>query len=155
MSQTRTNSSSNNSSNNSSRNSLRTRLPKAANEAIGHPSPSLPTPLAAANPANQDQTETANQAAEVNCQAYRQHHGSQRKSSKADILPANAYNADLRTTRRASALNTHKVVTHRSRTRHQLQTETEDTKSNDRSPSTISNQKTDSPLSESGPTGEV
>jgi len=117
MSKTRSHSSSNNSSSiNSSRNSLWTRHPEAANEAIGHPSPSQPTPPAA-NPANRDQTDTANQAAEVNPHAYRQHHGSQRKSSKADILPANAYDADLQTKRRASALNTHEEVTHHSRAR--------------------------------------
>jgi hypothetical protein len=31
-----------------------------------------------------------NRAAEDNCQASHQHHGSQRTSSKADSLPANA-----------------------------------------------------------------
>jgi hypothetical protein len=155
MSKTRIHSSSNNSSsNNSCRNSLRTHLPKAVHEAIAHPSPSHPTPPAA-NSANRDQTETANQAAEDNRQAYRQHHVSQRKSSKAEVLPANAYDADLRTTRRASALNTHKEVTHHNRTRHLLQTGTQDAKSNDRSPSIINSQKTHRPLSASGPTGEA
>ena len=91
MSKTRSHSS----SNNSSRKSQRTHLPKAANEATGHPSPSQPTPPAAASPANREQTNTANQAAEDNRQAYRQHHGSQRKSSKADVPPANAYDVDL------------------------------------------------------------
>jgi len=124
MSKTWSHSSSNNSSNNnssnnnSSRNSLQTRLPKAANEATGHPSLSQPTPLVAANPVNQDQTDTANQAAEDNRQAYCQHHGLQRKILMADILPANAYNADLGTVRRASALNTHEEVTHNGRTWH-------------------------------------
>jgi hypothetical protein len=120
MSKTRTHSSStNSSSNNSSRNSLRTWLPKAANAAIGHPSLRQPTPLAAAHPASWDQTKTANQAAEDNRQAYCNDHGSQQKSSKADHLPANDYNADLRTTSRASAHNTHEEVTYRdSRTRH-------------------------------------
>ena len=99
MSKTRSHSSSNNSSNISSRNSLRTRLPKAANEAIGHPSQSQPTPPAAAIPANRDETDTANQAAEDNCHVYHQHDGSQPKSFKADVLLANAYDADLRTTR--------------------------------------------------------
>jgi len=117
MSNTRSHSGSNNSSNNSSSNSLRTRLPKAANEAIGHPSASQPTPPAAANLANRDQTDTAIQVAEDNRQAYHQHHGSQRKSAKAEVQPANAYDADLRTTRRTSAPNTHEV-THRSRTGH-------------------------------------
>jgi len=117
MSKTRSDSSSNNSSNNSSRNSLPTRLPKVANEDVGRPSPSQPT-LPAANPGNRDQTDTANQVAEDNRQAYHQHHGSQRESSKADVLPANAYDADLRTRRRPSALNTHEEVTHRRRTRH-------------------------------------
>ena len=96
-----------------------------------------------------------NQAAEDNRQAYCQHHGSRRKSSKADILLANAYNVDHRTTRRGSALNTHEEVTHRSRTRNSLQTGTEDTKSNDRSLSTINSQKTHRPLLAFGPTGEV
>jgi len=68
--------------------------------------------------AEPDQTDTANQVVKDNRQAYRQHHGSQRKSSKADILPANAYDADLGTTRRASALNPHEEETHHSRTRH-------------------------------------
>jgi len=90
MLKTRSHSSSNNSSNNSSKNSIQTHLPKAANKAIGHPSPSQLTPLVVANPANRDQTDAANQAAENTCQAYQQHHGSQRKSSKADVLPANA-----------------------------------------------------------------
>jgi len=119
MSKTSSHSSSNNSSsNNSSRNSLQTHLPKAANKDTGHPSLSQPTPLAAAYPANQEQTNMANQAAEDHRQAHRQHHGSQEKSSKADVLPADAYDADIRTTRRASALNTHEDVTHCSRTRH-------------------------------------
>jgi len=118
MSKTRSHNSNHSSSNNSSRNSLRTRLPTAANEATGHPSPSQPTPPAAADPANQDQTDTANPAAEDNRQAYPQHHGSQRKSWKANVVPANAYDADLGTKRRASALNTHEEVTHNSRTRH-------------------------------------
>jgi len=116
MSNTRSHSSSNSSSNNSSRNSIRTRLPKAANEATSHPSPRQPTPPAA-NPANRNRRGTANQVVEDNHQAYRQHHGSQRKSLKADVLPANAYYADLRTTRRASALHTHEEVTQHSRTR--------------------------------------
>jgi len=117
MLKTSSHSSSNNSSN-SGRNSLQTHLPKAANEATGHPSPSQPTPPAAASPANREQTNTANQAAEDNRQAYRQHHRSQPKSSKSDVLAANAYDADLRTIRRASALNTHEEVTNHSRTRH-------------------------------------
>jgi len=98
------------------------------NEAIGQPSPGQPTPPAAANQANRDQTDTANQAAEVNRQAHGQHHGSQRTSSKADVQPANSYDADLQSTRRAAALNTHEEVTHHSRTRHSLQTGKEDTK---------------------------
>jgi hypothetical protein len=57
-----------------------------------------PTPPAA-NPASRDQPDTPNQAAEDNCQAYCQHHRSQRKFSKANVLPANANNADLRTIR--------------------------------------------------------
>jgi len=118
MLKTRSHSSSINSSSNSSRHSLRTHLPKVADEAPGHLSPSQPTPLAAASPGNREQTNTANQAAEDNCHAYRQHHGSQRESSKSDILPANAYDSDLWTIRRASALNTHEEVTHHSRTRH-------------------------------------
>jgi len=119
MSKTKGHSSSNNSSsNNSSKNSLRTRLPKAANEAIGHPSASQPTSPAAANAGNRDQTDTATHAAEDNAEAYHQHHGSPRESSIANILPANAYDAHFRTTRRASGLNTHEEVTHRSRTRH-------------------------------------
>jgi len=118
MLKTRSHRSSNNSSSNSSRNSLWTHLPKAANEATGHPSPSQPTPPVAASPANREQTSTANHAGEDNCQAYRQHHGSQQKSSKSDVLPATAYDADLRTIRRASALNTHEEVTHHSRTRY-------------------------------------
>jgi hypothetical protein len=95
MSKTRSHSSGNHSSNNSSRNSLRTHHPKAANEATSHPSPSQPISPAAANPANRDQTDKASPAAEDNRQAYRQHHGSQLKSSKADGLQANAYDADL------------------------------------------------------------
>jgi len=77
MSKTRSHSRTKNSCNNSTTNSLRTRLPNAAKEAIGHPSPSQPTPQAAANPGNQDQTDRANQAAEDTGQAHRQHHGSQ------------------------------------------------------------------------------
>ena len=118
MSKTRSYISNNSSSNNSSRNSLWTPLAKAANEATGHPSTSQPTPPVAANPANRDQTDTANPAVEDNRTASRQHHGSQQQSSKADVPPANAYDADLRTTRRASALNTHEEVTNHSRTRH-------------------------------------
>jgi len=155
MSKTRSHSSSNSSSSNSSRNSLRTCLPKVANEATGHLSLSQPTPLAAANPANRDQTYTASQVVGDNRQVYRQYHGSQRQSSKADILPTNAYNADLETTRQDSSLNTHEEVTHHSRTSHLLQTGTEDTKSNDRSPSIINSQKTHRLLSASGPMGEV
>jgi len=146
--------SSNHSSNNRSRNSLPTRPPKAANEATGQPSPSQPTP-AAANQAYRGQTNTANQAVEHNHPAYRQHHGSQRRSSKADVLPAYAYDADLRTIRPVSALNTYQEVTHCSRTRHSLQTGMENTKSNDRSLSTINSQKTHTPLSAFGPMGEV
>jgi len=157
MSKTRCQSSRNNNrSSNSSSNSLRTRLPKAASEGTGHPSLSQPTPPAVPNPANRDQTDTAIQAAEDNCQAYHHHHGSQRISSNANDLPANAYDADLRTKRRASALYTHDEVMHRnSRTRHLPQTGMEDTKSNNRSPSTINNHKTNRPLSGSGPMGEV
>jgi hypothetical protein len=117
MSKTTNHSSSNSSSIISSRNSLRTDLPKAANEATSSSSPGQPTPPAA-NPANRDQTDTANQAAEDKHQVYHQHHGSQWKSSKADSLPAYASDADLQTTRRASALNTHEEVTHHTRTRH-------------------------------------
>jgi len=118
MSKTGSGSSSSNSSRNTSRNSLRTRHPKAANEATGHPSLSHLTPKAA-NPANQDETNTANQVAKDNRPAYRQHHGSQQKSSKANVLAVNAHDADLRTRRWASSLNTHEEVTHRkSRTRH-------------------------------------
>ena len=59
---------------------------KGSKRGYRHPSPSQPTPPVAANPANRDQTDMANQAAENNCQAYRQHHnGYQRKSSKADV----------------------------------------------------------------------
>jgi len=108
MSKTRSHSSSNNSSsNNSKKNSLRTRLTKPANEAIAHPSPSQHTSPAAANPANRNRTDMPNHAAEDNCQACRQHHGSQWKCSKANVLPANAHNAEFWTRRRASALNPH------------------------------------------------
>jgi len=141
MSKTRNHSGRNSGSITSSRNSLHTHLPKAACEATSHPSPGQLTPPAA-NPANRDQTATANQAAEDNRQVYRQHNGFQLKCLKADALPAYAYNTDLRTTRRASALNTHQEVTHHSRTRHLLQTGTEDTKTKDRSPSIINSQKT-------------
>jgi len=65
MSKTSSHSSSSNSSRNTSRNSLRTRHPKAANEATGHPSLSQPT-TKGANPANQDETNTANQVANDN-----------------------------------------------------------------------------------------
>jgi hypothetical protein len=75
----------NSSSNNSSRNSLQTCLPNAANQATGHPSLSQQNPPAA-NPANRDQMNTANQETDDNCQAYRQHHGTQWKSLKADII---------------------------------------------------------------------
>jgi hypothetical protein len=143
------------SSNLSSRNSLRTGLPKMANKAIGRASPAQPTRLGAANPANRDQTDTANETAEDNCQDYDQHHRSQRKSSKPDVLPANASDAELRATWPASALNPPKEATHRSTTRQQLLRGTEDTKSHDRSPSTISNQNIHAPLSASGMTGEI
>jgi hypothetical protein len=73
--------SNNSSSNNSGRNRQRNSLPKAANQAIGHPSPSQPTPPVV-HPASRDQTDTANQAAEDNGQAYHRQHGSQRKLSK-------------------------------------------------------------------------
>jgi hypothetical protein len=53
-----------------------------------------------------------------NRQAYHHHRGSQRKSLKGDVLPANALDADLGTTRQASALNTHPEITHHSGTRH-------------------------------------
>jgi len=51
---------------------------------------------------------------------------------KANVQLANAYEADRRNIRPASALNTHEEVTHHSRTRHLLQTGTEDNRSNDR-----------------------
>jgi len=122
----------------------------AANEATGDPSLSKSTPPAPANPANWDQTEMANQPVVNNCQPYRQHHGSQKKSSKADGLLANAHDAELRTTRRASTLNSHEETTHcNSRSTHWLQTGTGDTKSNDRSPSIIHSQRTGEPLSAS------
>jgi len=154
MSKTRRDSSSTNSSSNSSRNSLWTHLPKAANEATGHPSLSQPTPPVA-NPPNQDQTDTASQVAEDNQQACHQHHGSQEKSSKANVLLASAYDADVRTTRQRSALNAHEEVTHRSRTRHYLQTGTENTISNDRILLTINSENTHRPRSAFGLMGEV
>jgi hypothetical protein len=58
------------------------------------------------------------QAAEDNGDTYHQHDGSQWKTSKVNVLPANAYDRDLRTTMLVSALNTHDEVTHLSRTRH-------------------------------------
>ena len=74
-----------------------------------------------ANLANWNQTNKANEEVEDKCQAYRQHQGFQRKLSKTDIPLRNAYNADLQTTIRASALDNHKEVTHHNgRTRHQL-----------------------------------
>jgi hypothetical protein len=78
---------------------------------------SQPTPLAA-NPANQIQTEISNQVAEVSRHAYHQHHGSEQTTSKANVLWANAYDADLRSTWLASALNTQKDDTHHIRTSH-------------------------------------
>ena len=127
----------------------------AANNATGHPAPRQTTPPAAANPANRDQTDTANHGAEDKFQPCRQQHGCQQKSSNADVLPANAYDVDLWTTRREVALNTHVEVTHHCRTRHYLQTGTEDTKSHDRSPSIINSKKSDRLLSPSGPTEEA
>ena len=76
-------------------------------------------------------------------------------SSNAYFLPANASDADLQTTRRASALNTHEEVTHHGRTRHLLQTWTEDIRYYDKSSSTINSENTHGPLLASGPTGEV
>jgi len=133
--------SSNNSSNNSSRNILLTRPPKVAYKATGHPSLSQPT-QATANPAHQDQTDTANQAAKDNCQAYCWHHGSQRKYSKARVLLAIAYDADFWTWGWACALNTHDEVIHHSRTRCLLWSGEEDTEWNDGSHSTINREKT-------------
>jgi hypothetical protein len=118
MSEARSHSGCNNSSSNSRRNSLQTRLPEVGNEATGHPTLSQPTPQAAANPVDQEQTDTASQTVEENCRAYRLHHGYQRKYSKADVLLATTYDVDLRTTTRASALHTHEEVTHHNRTRH-------------------------------------
>ena len=97
-------------SNNSWRNSLWTRLPKEASEATGHPSLSQLTQLAS-NLANQDQTNTANQAVKDNCQAYHPHHGSQWVSLDASFRSPYASDAELWTTMRASALHTHKEVT--------------------------------------------
>jgi len=77
---TRSNTSSNNSSCNSGKNSLWTRLPKAADEAIGHSYQSKPTPPVAPNPPKRHQPAKGNQAAEDNYQAYHQHHESQWKS---------------------------------------------------------------------------
>jgi len=54
-----------------------------------------------------DQPDTAIQVAEDNRQAYRPHRGTERKSLKANILLANAYNTDLWTGKRSSALNPH------------------------------------------------
>jgi len=114
---TRSLSRSNEAGSNSSTNSLRTCLPKVENVASGHPSPSQPTPQAA-NLGNYDQTNRANQAAEDNRRAYRQHPQCQQKFLNDDVLPANDYIADLWTTLLACALNAHEQVTHRSRTRH-------------------------------------
>jgi len=156
MSQTRSHCSSiESSSNNSSRNSLRTPLPKVANEATGNPSVSQPTPPGAANPANRDEIHKINLTAQVNRQAYRQQHRSQKKSSKDDVPPAYAFDADGRTTRPASDLDTHEQVTHHSRTRHQFHTGTEETKTNDRCPSIINSQNTHRIVSACGLTGAV
>jgi len=154
MSKTRNHRSSNSSRGSSIGNNQRTCVATVANEATGHPSLSQLTPPAGANPANQDQTDTAHQAAEDNCWACRKDHWSHRKSSKPDVLLASSDDAELRTTRRDSAQNIHREVTHlHIWTRHYLQTGMEDTKSNDRRLSIVNSHNTHRPLSASGLTG--
>jgi hypothetical protein len=109
----RTHSSGNNNSSNSSRNSLKTCVAKAANIVTGNKSQSQSTLPAAANPANPEETDTGKKAAEDNSHAYRQLHGTQQKSWKPKVLPANAYGVHLPTPRRVSGLNTREEVTPR------------------------------------------
>ena len=72
-----------------------------------------------------------------------------------NVLPTSVYDADLLTTRRGSALNTHKEVNYHSRTRHSVQTGTKDNKSNNSSPSIISTKITHRAVTASDPTGKI
>ena len=116
MSKTRSHSSSINCNNNSSRYRQWTHPPKGPNERSILPSASQATPTDS-NPANGYYSNMSHQTAEDNCQDYGPHHWSQQKFSTANILLLNSYTVYLRTGMRASVLNTHKEVTHHSRTR--------------------------------------
>jgi len=83
------------------------------------------------NLAHQDETHSGTGAAEHNCQDCCYQIWSQLGSSKTEILPANDYEADVRTSRQASSLTTHDIVSHLySSTRHKHGAATDDTKLN-------------------------